>query len=179
MANRKSTRKSVRSKSVRRKHVRSKSVRRKNVRRKSVRSKSVRRKSQKRGYVKRKKHAKRHTKRNKSRNYKKRRRMKGGSCAMRNITSPTNIGKMFTGVDSIKNVLAYPESANTHNVPHISPGKAMHIGGGVSLLRSIGLGDVLQAKYGVEDNLQSSYNVLKGDAPETSSNVMKGQYNKL
>ena len=105
--------------------------------------------------------------------------MKGGSCAVRNITSPTNIGKMFTGVDPIKNVLAYPANSNTHNVPYVSPGKAMHIGGGGSLLRTVGLGDVLQAQYGVEDKLMSSYNVLKGDAPTTSSDVMKGQYNKL
>jgi len=178
MVNRKSTRKMRKSTNVKNQKRKHKS-RGKSVKRKSVKRKSVRRKSQKRGgYVKRKTRAKRHTKRNKRRNYKKRRRMKGGSCAMRSLTSPANLGKMFTGVAPIKNVLAYPESSNTHNVPHISPGKAMHIGGG-SLLRSIGLGDILQAKYGVEDNLQSSYNVLKGDALETSSNVMKAQYNKL
>ena len=48
--------------------------------------------------------------------------------------------------------------------------------GGGGILSTVGLDDINYAIYGAENALQSSVNVLKGDSPVISSDVMKGQY---
>ena len=48
--------------------------------------------------------------------------------------------------------------------------------GGGGILSTVGLDDINYAIYGGENAIQSSFNVLKGDSPVVSSNVMKGQY---
>ena len=48
--------------------------------------------------------------------------------------------------------------------------------GGGGILSTVGLDDINYAIYGAENAVQSSVNVLKGDSPVVSSDVMKGQY---
>ena len=64
----------------------------------------------------------------------------------------------------------------THGRKRKSRSRRRRKQGGGGILSTVGLDDINYAMYGAENAIQSSFNVLKGDSPVVSSNVMKGQY---